>query len=527
MEEMKKFSLLFIGLFAVVSLWACSKEDSLPDVAGVEIPEDRKNEDIVSVIDYGVKNDGSLIGSKLNDLVSQSYGKTLFFPAGTYNLTEPIVLPLEYTKNVNLLFDKNATVKCDVHLDALIKVGYSEIYFTDVTHRRFSYIEGGILDCYNADNGILLNGRKQLVQIRTMSLVRGRNTHIRIHIPEEIEAWGYGSSDTKIDNVTIMGISSNDDVYGIYIDRDCNDCKISDTFIYATKEAFVTKSAGHILNNIHILSWDTTGGTHLEDGKNYYSTIGIHVACSGFFAFNQVYYDTIERGIVVDKGCNPDLMLDQQIYFSYIDNFGKNFVQAEGNNPDMKVKLSNSTFTLLNSNFKILDCPADLVGWDITDKFSFLNCVVTNSWRLNPYETTLLQRLRGVTSDGIIWSNLTDYDTNWTVLGAVVSSPMRNSLEIDLADNLTAKLNFLFKGTEPLLQDYEVRGEGAENIELGYAVSGHFCVLLFRTKKKASYNPNIYDILGAGRFMPTPYKGIKYTPADYGVSDSDIKVWSR
>ena len=95
MEEMKKFSLLFIGLFAVVSLWACSKEDSLPDVTGVEIPEDRKNEDIVSVIDYGVKNDGSLIGSKLNDLVSQSYGKTLFFPDGKYNMTEPIVLPLE------------------------------------------------------------------------------------------------------------------------------------------------------------------------------------------------------------------------------------------------------------------------------------------------------------------------------------------------------------------------------------------------------------------------------------------------
>lgn len=95
-------------------------------------------------------------------------GKRFIFPAGTYNLTEPIVLPLEYTKNVNLIFDKNATVKSDVHLEALIKVGYSETYFTDVSLRRFSYIEGGILDCYNADNGILINGRKQMVQIRTV-----------------------------------------------------------------------------------------------------------------------------------------------------------------------------------------------------------------------------------------------------------------------------------------------------------------------------------------------------------------------
>lgn len=188
---------------------------------------------IISAVGHGIRNDGTPIGPELNRLIKQSYGKTVFFPAGTYNLTEPIVLPMDYTKNVNLAFDKNALLKSDTHLDALIKVGYSEVYFVDVTHRRFSYIEGGILDCYNADNGILIDGRKQLVQIRNMSLVRGRNTHIRIHLPEP---GGTGSSDTKIDNVTIQGISSNDDVYGIYIDKSCCDCKISDTFIYGPKK---------------------------------------------------------------------------------------------------------------------------------------------------------------------------------------------------------------------------------------------------------------------------------------------------
>ena len=183
--------------------------------------------------------------------------------------------------------------------------------------------------------------------------------------------------------------------------------------------------------------------------------------------------------------------------------------------------------TVLNDNFKILDCPVDLVGWDIADKFSFLNCVVANSQRLYPYETTLMQKLRGVSSDGIIWTTLANYDMNWNVLGAVISSPMRNTLEIDLADNLTVKLNFMFKGVEPLLQGYEVLGEGVEDIEFGYAVSGQFCVLLFRAKRNASFNPIIYDTLGSGRFMPTPYKGKKYTLVDYGLSDSDIKILSH
>lgn len=522
---MKKLNFLFLCLFSFIPVWGCSNDDSLPE--SIVDNKEMHNENIVSVIDYGIRNDGTLIGSQLNRLVCESYGKTLYFPAGTYSLTEPIVLPLEYTKNVNLIFDKNATVKSDVHLEALIKVGYSETYFTDVSHRRFSYIEGGILDCYNADNGILVNGRKQMVQIRTMSLVRGRNTHIRIHIPEGVGEGGTGSSDTKIDNVTIQGISSNDNVYGIYIDQNCCDCKISDTFIYSTKEAIVTKSAGHILNNVHILSWDTTGGTHLEDGKNYHSTVGIRITSGGFFVFNQVYYDTVDRGIVVDEGYNPELMLDQQISYSYLNNFGTSFIKPEGNNSDLKVKLSNSTFTIPNDNFKILDCPVDLVGWDITDKFSFQNCAITNPQRLYPYEMTLMQRLRGVSADGIIWTTLAEYDTNWYVLGSVVSSPMRNSFEIDFADDLTAKLNFMFKGGTPLLQDYEVQGEKAKDIELGYAVFDQFCVLLFRAKKNSTFNPVIYDLLGSGRFMPTPYKGKKYSPADYGMSDSEIKILSH
>lgn len=220
-----------------------------------------RGNDIVSVIRHGVRNDGSVIGSELNELVVRSYGKTLYFPVGTYNLSEPIILPYDYTKNVNIVFDKNALIKTDLPLEALLKVGYSEMSTPDVTHRRFSYIEGGMFDCYNVENGIMVNGLKQLVSLKSISLFKGRNTHIRISVTDDFR--GTGSSDTKIDNVTIQGISSNEEVYGIYIDQACCDCKISNTFIYSTKYGLVTKSAGHILNNLHILSMHTTGGLDL------------------------------------------------------------------------------------------------------------------------------------------------------------------------------------------------------------------------------------------------------------------------
>ena len=73
----------------------------------------------------------------------------------------------------------------------------------------------------------------------------------------------------------------------------------------------------------------------------------------------------------MNEGYSPDLMLDQQISFSYLNNFGTSFIQAEGNNPNLKVKLSNSTFTVLNDNFKILDCPVD--WWDGILRISFLS----------------------------------------------------------------------------------------------------------------------------------------------------------
>ena len=74
---MKKLNFLFLGLLSFMPIWGCNDDDSLPE-AVVEVKEGH-NEDIVSVIDYDIKNDGTLIGSQLNNLVGQSYGKTLYF----------------------------------------------------------------------------------------------------------------------------------------------------------------------------------------------------------------------------------------------------------------------------------------------------------------------------------------------------------------------------------------------------------------------------------------------------------------
>ena len=111
----------------------------------------------------------------------------------------------------------------------------------------------------------------------------------------------------------------------------------------------------------------------------------------------------------------------------------------------------------------------------------------------------------------MMWNRLDDSGSQWYVLGAVVASPLQNFLEIDLTDELRAKLRFGFKGNGLNVYSYEFEGNDDRQVELGYALHGDFCVWMFRSRKGGSFTPVVYDLLGSG-------------PADYGVSEADIQV---
>ncbi|WP_300910562.1 right-handed parallel beta-helix repeat-containing protein [uncultured Bacteroides sp.] len=485
----------------------------------------KQGDDIVSVIRHGVRNDGSVIGTELNELVVKSYGKTLYFPAGTYNLSEPIVLPYDYTKNVNIVFDKNALIKTDLPLEALLKIGYSEMSTPDVTHRRFSYIEGGMFDCYNVENGIMVNGLKQLVSLKNISLFKGRNTHIRISVTDDFR--GTGSSDTKIDNVTIQGISSNEEVYGIYIDAACCDCKISNTFIYSTKYGLVTKSAGHILNNLHILSMHTTGG--LDLGVNgFRSTEGIRVEADGFFIFNEVYYDTVDRGIVVAADKNPTLILDKNIFYSYLPNFGTSFLYRdhEATTP-FQVKMSGCIIEVAKQGYRIFDVSPEAIRKDVEGDFSFMNCAVRNAHLLSPFDFSLMQRMKGKKGDVLLVPKQDMADSQsmdssqWHVLGAVLASPYRNLLRLDLAKDCILELDLSFAGSEPEINSKMIKEEDQSSFQIGYVIKGEYCILLLRNYH-GMLSPVVGDVLGSSYFLSTPSKDRCYGPEDYGIDQEQI-----
>lgn len=305
--------------------------------------------------------------------------------------------------------------------------------------------------------------------------------------------------------MTIQGISSNEEVYGIYIDQACCDCKISNTFIYSTKYGLVTKSAGHILNNLHILSMHTTGGLDLGV-KGFRSTEGIRVEADGFFIFNEVYYDTVDRGIVVAADRNPTLVLDKNIFYSYLPDFGTSFLYRDHKAATpFQAKMSNCIIEVAKQGYKIFDVSPEAIKNDVEGNFSFVNCAMRNSHLLSPFDFSLMQRIREKRCDALsapeqAAGGLQAVDSlQWYVLGAVFASPYRNLLKLDLAKDGVAELDLLFAGGEPEIHSRMLKSPDRTSFQLGYVVKDEYCILLLRTPRGKVY-PAICDVLGNSCF---------------------------
>lgn len=474
--------------------------------------------DVINVVKHGVRNDSLPIGTELNQLVKQSYGKTLYFPAGTYTLTEPIVLPMDYAKNVNLLLDKNATIRSAGHLDALLKVGFSERTYKSREGRLSSYVEGGQWDCRDADNGIYVNAMKQMVQLRDLTLFDGDKCHIRV---QAYEGEAPGSSDTKIDNVTIQGRSSDSDSYGIYFGAKTNDNKVTNCFIYGTRCAIYSECSGQLINNVHILSCYRPGGYVAPRGERFNKTVGIYLKSSGFNHFNQIYFDTVDRGIVVASGHTPSLVLEKCIWYSYLPDFGRYFLQKENPNDSavFEVRLTDCLFEVCRDDFKVFDVNPFIVKNNNGAHFSAVNTIYRNVGRLSPLCPSLSQRIRGVSYDAIARSPRR-YESTWYVLGGLAPGYGRQQLRLTFDDNTAYDVLLNSDAGVPTV---EAKALKKSKLKIDFKLSSHegYGVLLFRPSVAGVLYPEVRDVSGQGRYMVPPSCDRRYRPADYGLPSAE------
>lgn len=137
----------------------------------------------------------------LQALIDECPNMTIYIPAGTYTLYNPIRTSAVPTRTVALQLDDNAVLKAAGgwnHSAPMITLGTSWEYNTTAEAGYFYYFDGGTVDCSGVAEGIAIECGRNL-QVRNTSII---NTQLGFNIKNGTNG---GSSDADIFNLTIKG----------------------------------------------------------------------------------------------------------------------------------------------------------------------------------------------------------------------------------------------------------------------------------------------------------------------------------
>jgi hypothetical protein len=294
----------------------------------------------INVLLHGVTGDGVTDDSTaIQSLIDNNPHKTLYFPNGTYLLSESIITSANYQHSVQLKLDKYAILKADNNFtgDYVIELGGKDTDDQSMYNIGVLYgLDGGIIDCNNECGGILVYGISPTV---TNTEIRNCAT-IGIKLPLGMHN---GSADAYISNIHIFG---NNDVNTIGIDCAAADNTIQDVRTYKTQIGMKITVGGNYIRNIHCLYSN-------DDLTNYNTSIAFYVKAWNN-SFYQCYSDQFSTAFYIDGDYRNYFYTPYIFYYasgnyshtafycngkfnSFIDNLWVEFQDSVGINTVLKV----------------------------------------------------------------------------------------------------------------------------------------------------------------------------------------------
>lgn len=230
--------------------------------------------DIVAT-DY-VKADGKTdVTAKLQKLIDDNPGRTIYFPDGVYLISKSLVTPALPSKSVHLVLANYAVIKAAENWegDALVRIGGKDFfpgvidYFIYENGSNYG-IEGGVFDGSGIADGIALDtGREHRICRCAI-----KNTHIGIHVRRDPN---YGSSDSDFSDINIVG-NDKPDAIGVLVEG--YDNTFTNMRIASINKGIVCNSGGNSFRNIHPLyifhpdqDYESSVGFILTEDNNFLS----------------------------------------------------------------------------------------------------------------------------------------------------------------------------------------------------------------------------------------------------------------
>ncbi|NBJ04843.1 hypothetical protein D1647_01385 [Alistipes sp. Z76] len=213
----------------------------------------------VVVTDYLTADGASDVSDAIQKIIDDNPNRTIYFPDGTYIISEPIVTPADPRKSVALELSNYAVIKAApgwAHTEAMIRLGGKDAANDIETAGSNYYLSGGVIDGGGTAKGVSIDGGRETV-IRNTSI---KNVSLGLHVKRGANS---GSSDADIFGVNIVG-NNRPDCVGVLVegyDNTFSNMRIGGVYI-----GFLIRSEANCLRNIHPL--------YYGDDEHYASSCG-------------------------------------------------------------------------------------------------------------------------------------------------------------------------------------------------------------------------------------------------------------
>lgn len=175
------------------------------------------SEDYVVVTDYVMPNTGKDISSHLQSIIDKNPKRTIYFPAGEYLISTPLVTPAIGTKSVSIQLADDAVIKATNtwrsikrefevkgetttrEINSLIALGAGEPYNDIVVVGSYYSLKGGTLDGNGKADGVSIQSGRES-QIRNLCIKNFATNGIYI-----AQGANGNSSDCDFEDITIIG----------------------------------------------------------------------------------------------------------------------------------------------------------------------------------------------------------------------------------------------------------------------------------------------------------------------------------
>lgn len=217
---------------------------------------------------------------------------TLYFPSGTYLITQPLAIGTTNAEQVDLKLDSDAIIKTNTTIDALLEIGKYEGVYDRSSAGNIVTVEGGNFDCDHTTYGIYTAANRKLTTFRNVTITNINSYGIYVNTGTNTSS----SADVNITGCQISGKGSNYASTGLYLKA--YDNKISDTRIEGVQIG-VEDAGGSFYENVHALMSRANGSITTAE---FEATVAFLFSTNvGSIFMNECYADTFATAFKITK----------------------------------------------------------------------------------------------------------------------------------------------------------------------------------------------------------------------------------